>query len=113
MGKKGNWFSALKRAFTSSSKDKLANEPDKIYPKEKKKWGFTRTRHGEASSFMPLYREPSSIEKILGDAKGSRTGMYIKGHLEMPKWIKGNGHIKWLKREIQKESAAKVTAIAT
>ncbi|KAH7663878.1 IQ motif EF-hand binding site domain-containing protein [Dioscorea alata] len=69
MGKKGNWFSALKRAFTSSSKDKLVNEPDKIYPKEKKKWGFTRTRHGEANSFMPLYREPSSIEKILGDAE--------------------------------------------
>ncbi|KAJ0969335.1 hypothetical protein J5N97_022212 [Dioscorea zingiberensis] len=67
MGKKGNWFSALKRAFTSSSKDKLVNEQEKIYAKEKKKWGFARTRHGETNAFIPLYREPSSIEKILGD----------------------------------------------
>lgn len=37
--------------------------------KEKKKWGFGKSKHGDVNSFIPLYREPSSIEKILGDAE--------------------------------------------
>ncbi|PKA59289.1 Protein IQ-domain 14 [Apostasia shenzhenica] len=38
------------------------------YVKDKKKWGLGRQRrHREISSFIPLYREPSSIEKILAD----------------------------------------------
>ncbi|KVH91027.1 protein of unknown function DUF4005 [Cynara cardunculus var. scolymus] len=53
MGKKGTWFSAIKRLFTSNSK--LNNEP---------KQNKARFKHG---SFFPRFREPSSIEKILGE----------------------------------------------
>ncbi|KAJ0093100.1 hypothetical protein Patl1_26759 [Pistacia atlantica] len=69
MGKKGSWFSAIKRVFVPHSKEKLANESDKKSTKEKKKKGLGKLRHGETNSFIPLFREPSSIEKILGDAE--------------------------------------------
>lgn len=69
MGKKGSWFSAIKRVFTPHSKEKLANESDKKTTKEKKRKGLGKLRHGETNSFIPLFREPSSIEKILGDAE--------------------------------------------
>ncbi|CAL1404713.1 unnamed protein product [Linum trigynum] len=71
MGKKGSWFSAIKRVFLPHSKDKLANEPDKkSSSKEKKKKGIGKFRQGESSSsFIPLFREPSSIEKILDEAE--------------------------------------------
>lgn len=69
MGKKGSWFSAIKRVFTPHSKEKLANESDKKSTKEKKKKGLGKLRHGETNSFIPLFREPSSIEKILGEAE--------------------------------------------
>ncbi|XP_020599052.1 LOW QUALITY PROTEIN: protein IQ-DOMAIN 14-like [Phalaenopsis equestris] len=65
MGKKGGWISALKRAFTPKSKEKFATDPEN-YVTEKKQ-GPERRRHGELNSFIPLYREPSTIEKILGD----------------------------------------------
>ncbi|KAL3641532.1 IQ-DOMAIN 14-like [Castilleja foliolosa] len=61
MGKKGSWFSAIKRVFTHNSKDKPSNE----YEKKK---GKGILRHGESKSFIPLFREPSSIEQILGEA---------------------------------------------
>ncbi|XP_039010753.1 protein IQ-DOMAIN 14-like [Hibiscus syriacus] len=69
MGKKGSWFSAIKRVFIPHSKEKLSNEPDKRSGKEKKKKGLGKLRHGETNSFIPLFREPSSIEKILGEAE--------------------------------------------
>ncbi|XP_010927902.2 protein IQ-DOMAIN 13 [Elaeis guineensis] len=71
MGKKGNWFTALKRAFFSSSKDKdkPTDASEKKNIKEKKRWGFGRSKHREVNSFFPLSREPSSIEKILCDAE--------------------------------------------
>nr|CAD1838962.1 unnamed protein product [Ananas comosus var. bracteatus] len=69
MGKKGSWFAALKRALAPSSKDKPTNVLEKRSIKEKKKWGFGKSKHGDVNSFIPLYREPSSIEKILGDAE--------------------------------------------
>ncbi|XP_059655199.1 protein IQ-DOMAIN 14 [Cornus florida] len=68
MGKKGSWFSAIKRVFIPNSKEKLANGSEKKSTKEKKK-GRGILRHGENKSFIPLFREPSSIEKILGDAE--------------------------------------------
>uniref|UniRef100_A0A6N2LZN2 DUF4005 domain-containing protein n=1 Tax=Salix viminalis TaxID=40686 RepID=A0A6N2LZN2_SALVM len=68
MGKKGNWFSAIKRVFLPNSKDKLANESDKRSTKEKKK-SRGKPRHGETTSFIPCFREPSSIEKILDEAE--------------------------------------------
>ncbi|KAG8369409.1 hypothetical protein BUALT_Bualt14G0008100 [Buddleja alternifolia] len=64
MGKKGSWFSAIKRVFTHNSSDKASNESNKKSSKEKKKG----IKHGETKSFIPLFREPSSIEKILGEA---------------------------------------------
>ncbi|KAK8663576.1 hypothetical protein V6N13_083388 [Hibiscus sabdariffa] len=84
MGKKGSWFSAIKRVFIPHSKEKLSNmylvhpkkhfeiaflESDKTSGKEKKKKGLGKLRHGETNSFIPLFREPSSIEKILGEAE--------------------------------------------
>ncbi|XP_022761516.1 protein IQ-DOMAIN 14 isoform X2 [Durio zibethinus] len=69
MGKKGSWFSAIKRVFLPHSKEKLNNESDKKRGKEKKKKGIGKLRHGETNSFIPLFREPSSIEKILGEAE--------------------------------------------
>nr|XP_043609512.1 protein IQ-DOMAIN 14 [Erigeron canadensis] len=65
MGRKGSWFSAIKKVFTSSSKDKLPNEIEKKSSHEKK--GRGRLKYGESRSFIPLFREPSSIEKILGE----------------------------------------------
>ncbi|KAK1314252.1 Protein IQ-DOMAIN 14 [Acorus calamus] len=67
MGKKGSWISALKRAFSPSSKEKVINSPEKKNVKHKRRWGLGRPKHGE--SRIPLKREPSSIEKILGDAE--------------------------------------------
>ncbi|KAL0432884.1 UNVERIFIED_CONTAM: protein IQ-DOMAIN 14 [Sesamum latifolium] len=67
MGKKGSWFSAIKRVFTHSSKEKPTDGSDKKSSKEKKK-GRGILRHGETKSFIPLFKEPSSIEKILGEA---------------------------------------------
>ncbi|XVE80905.1 hypothetical protein DITRI_Ditri15bG0018800 [Diplodiscus trichospermus] len=69
MGKKGSWFSAIKRVFIPHSKEKLNNESDKKSGKEKKKKGLGKLRRGETNSFIPLFREPSSIEKILGEAE--------------------------------------------
>ncbi|PIA34293.1 hypothetical protein AQUCO_03800111v1 [Aquilegia coerulea] len=66
MGKKVSWFSAIKKAFTPNSKEKLVNENEaekKIF----KKWGLGKIKHGGTPSF--IYRKPSSIEKILGDAE--------------------------------------------
>ncbi|KAL6840334.1 hypothetical protein ACP4OV_030144 [Aristida adscensionis] len=87
MGKKGSWFNALKKAFVSTPKDKPTNvqqlvaqfpPPQYGHAREKKRWGgFGRSRpHAEPAApaagaliNIPLYREPSSIEKILGDAE--------------------------------------------
>lgn len=44
-------------------------ESDKRSTKEKKKKGLAKLRHGETNSFIPLFREPSSIEKILDEAE--------------------------------------------
>uniref|UniRef100_A0A453G5L7 Uncharacterized protein n=5 Tax=Aegilops tauschii subsp. strangulata TaxID=200361 RepID=A0A453G5L7_AEGTS len=43
--------------------------------RDKKRWGFGRSRqHADPAPLMsiPLYRQPSSIEKILGDAEMER-----------------------------------------
>lgn len=39
---------------------------EKKNTKEKKK-GLGKLKHGETNSYIPLFREPSSIEKIFGD----------------------------------------------
>lgn len=44
----------------------ILQDSEKKTTKEKKKKGGNR-RHGDTSSFIPLFREPSSIEKIFGD----------------------------------------------
>ncbi|KAL1191210.1 Protein IQ-DOMAIN 14 [Cardamine amara subsp. amara] len=69
MVKKGSWFSAIKRVFSPHSKEKQCNEPERKSGKEKRKKGFGKLRHGDTNSFLPIFREPSSIEKILGEAE--------------------------------------------
>ncbi|CAN6725415.1 unnamed protein product [Malus baccata var. baccata] len=54
MGKKRCWFSAIRRG----SEKKNTNEKYK---------GLGKLKHGETNSFIPLFREPSSIEKNFGD----------------------------------------------
>ncbi|KAK4804735.1 hypothetical protein SAY86_004552 [Trapa natans] len=61
MGKKGSWFAAIKKVFVSHSKDKPTNIAETK--------GHGRLRKGGRKPFIPLFREPSSIEKILGDAE--------------------------------------------
>ncbi|KAJ9178285.1 hypothetical protein P3X46_010182 [Hevea brasiliensis] len=68
MGKRGSWFSTIKKVFLPNSKDKLANESDRKSTKEKKK-GLGKLRHADTNTFIPLFREPSSVEKILGEAE--------------------------------------------
>ncbi|KAK6914492.1 IQ motif, EF-hand binding site [Dillenia turbinata] len=84
MGKKGSWFSAIKRVFIPNSKEKLANESEKKPSKEKKKKGFGRLRHGDTHSFIPLFREPSSIEKILGDVEREKLFIRPPTPMEQP-----------------------------
>ncbi|KAL0711258.1 hypothetical protein Bca4012_018236 [Brassica carinata] len=70
MGKKGSWLSKIKRVFTPHSKEKLGNqEAERKNGKEKRKKGFGKLGCGETSSFLPTFREPSSIEKIFGEAE--------------------------------------------
>ncbi|XP_010258470.1 PREDICTED: protein IQ-DOMAIN 14 isoform X2 [Nelumbo nucifera] len=73
MGKKGSWFSAIKRALLPHPKEKGS---EKLSVKEKKKWGIRKLKHGDGSSFIPLHRKPSSIEKILGDAEREKKKMH-------------------------------------
>ncbi|TKY49765.1 IQ-DOMAIN 14 [Spatholobus suberectus] len=56
LGKKGSWFSAIKKVFTHHSKGK---DSENKGTKEKKK-GLGKPRHGETNSFIPLFRESSS-----------------------------------------------------
>lgn len=70
MGKKGSWFSAIKRVFSHSYKDKVVDGTEKRSLEEKKKKkGLGKLKHGAGHSFIPLFREPSSIEKILGEVE--------------------------------------------
>lgn len=79
MGKKGSWFSAIKRVFSHNSKEKLVSESERKTTKEKKKKGLGKLRHGETTSFnIPLFREPSSIEKILGEAEREQPKIVFK-----------------------------------
>uniref|UniRef100_A0A0D9V8Y1 DUF4005 domain-containing protein n=1 Tax=Leersia perrieri TaxID=77586 RepID=A0A0D9V8Y1_9ORYZ len=108
MGKKGGWITALKKAFTSSPKDKPTNvqlvaQYSQQHRSDKKRWGFGRssrqladpsssapaTGGGGALINIPLYREPSSIEKILVDAEMDQHRHYFSSsrspyHLTTP-----------------------------
>ncbi|MED6158074.1 IQ-domain [Stylosanthes scabra] len=86
MGKKGSWFSAIKRVFTHHSKEKQQDLENKS-SKEKKKKGLGKLRHGETNSFIPLFREPSSIEKIFGDFEREQQLLSVRPStpLEQPK----------------------------
>ncbi|CAL0312095.1 unnamed protein product [Lupinus luteus] len=65
MGKKGCCFGGIDRVFTHHSQKKIINQDsDNKSTKEQKKG---KLRHGETKSFIPLFREPSSIEKIFGE----------------------------------------------
>lgn len=66
MGRKGSWFSAIKKVFTTNTKDKPQHDLEKRTPHENTK-RRGKLKNGESRSFLPLFREPSSIEKILGE----------------------------------------------
>ncbi|KAL5574747.1 hypothetical protein UlMin_016446 [Ulmus minor] len=87
MGKKGSWFSAIKRVFIPHSKEKSVNDSEKKTTKEKKKKGLGKLRNGETNSFIPLFREPSSIEKIFGDFEREQQRINFRSPLspERPK----------------------------
>ncbi|KAL4590971.1 hypothetical protein LXL04_003918 [Taraxacum kok-saghyz] len=81
MGKKGGWFSAIKKFCTSNSKQKPVNEAEKKRLKEKK-----GLKHGIGNrSFIPLFREPSSIEKILGEVDQQNIYIPQSHHHPIPK----------------------------
>ncbi|XP_074563204.1 protein IQ-DOMAIN 13-like [Curcuma longa] len=80
MGKKGRWFSAIKRAFTASSKEEAPDPPRG--QRVKKRWGFGMSKHGgQISSF--IHGEPSSIEKILEDAEGEWRRQRVQTMIEL------------------------------
>ncbi|EAZ14473.1 hypothetical protein OsJ_04396 [Oryza sativa Japonica Group] len=103
MGKKGGWITALKKAFTSGPKDKPTNGQlvaqyshqhrsggsCAAAARDKKRWGFGRSRqHAEPSPAgalinIPLYREPSSIEKILVDAEMEQQHRQYRAHYQI------------------------------
>lgn len=58
MGKKGSWFSVIKRFFTCQSGEDHENKSRN----ERKGDG-----KGESTSFIPIFRKPSSVEKIFSD----------------------------------------------
>ncbi|KAH9296172.1 hypothetical protein KI387_039760, partial [Taxus chinensis] len=68
MGKKGNWLSGLKKAFSSSPKEKSDSKP----PKEKRKWGFGKHKHKEPPAITaPPPKEietTPSLDKTLAEA---------------------------------------------
>ncbi|XLU67967.1 hypothetical protein S245_027020, partial [Arachis hypogaea] len=55
--------------------------------KDKKKKGLGKLRHGETNSFIPLFREPSSIEKIFRDFEREQQLLSVRPPmpLEQPK----------------------------
>lgn len=57
---------------------------EKKRAKEKKK-GRGILKHGETKSFIPLFREPSSIEKILGEADQQQIQFRPPTPYEQPK----------------------------
>lgn len=83
MGRKGSWFSAIKRVFVPNSKEKLEKGSEKKSSKEKKGRGILK--HAETKSFIPLFREPSSIEKILGEVDQQQLHFRPPTPYELPK----------------------------
>uniref|UniRef100_A0A7N0TF52 DUF4005 domain-containing protein n=1 Tax=Kalanchoe fedtschenkoi TaxID=63787 RepID=A0A7N0TF52_KALFE len=63
MGRKGSWFAAIKKVFSSKEK------PDNDFSDNKsaKATNLGRQRLREGSSYIPPFWQPSSIEKILGE----------------------------------------------
>ncbi|KAF8041526.1 hypothetical protein BT93_A0203 [Corymbia citriodora subsp. variegata] len=77
MGKRRSWFAAIKRIFVANSKEKPTNETREKESKGKKKKVPGQLKYGERKSFkIPLFREPSSIEKILGDAEREQNVLF-------------------------------------
>lgn len=68
MGKKNRLFMEIRRVLTcSSSINSGIDSERKDVRRNKRK--VLQKRHGKGKKFITLFREPSSIEKILGDAE--------------------------------------------
>lgn len=65
----------------------ILQDSEKKSSKEKKKKGLGKLRHAETNSFIPLFREPSSIEKIFGDFEREQQRITLRTPLspEQPK----------------------------
>ncbi|XP_077239527.1 protein IQ-DOMAIN 3-like [Tasmannia lanceolata] len=57
MGKRGNWFVAVKKAFSPESKEKKEHKSSK----SKKKWGFGKSKHADPCSSSLETIEPPPI----------------------------------------------------
>lgn len=69
MGKKGNWFSSVKKAFSSNSKEKSNSKP----PKEKRTWGFRKNKHKDPPALSaPAPKETPSLDKTLAEAENEQ-----------------------------------------
>ncbi|GFY81312.1 hypothetical protein Acr_01g0011210 [Actinidia rufa] len=81
-GRKGVGFLQSREFSYQSHKEKPVNGSEKKSSKEKKR-GILR--HGEPKAFIPIFREPSSIEKILGEADQQKLLIRPPTPTEQPK----------------------------
>lgn len=67
----------------------IQQDADNKSTKDKKKKGLGKLRHGETNSFIPLFREPSSIEKIFGDFEREQQLLSVRPStpVEQPKTL--------------------------
>ncbi|CAM8950994.1 unnamed protein product [Rhodiola kirilowii] len=84
MAKKGKWLSKVKQ-FLVCAKEDSNNESSKRTGRERRN-ARRKLKHGERNSFISLFKEPSSIEKILEDAEREHGLTYRPpSPLEQPK----------------------------
>eukprot|EP00252_Welwitschia_mirabilis_P005131 TRINITY_DN15557_c0_g1_i1.p1 TRINITY_DN15557_c0_g1~~TRINITY_DN15557_c0_g1_i1.p1 ORF type:complete len:507 (-),score=113.74 TRINITY_DN15557_c0_g1_i1:402-1922(-) len=66
MGKKGNWFSGLKKALSPQSKETA----DSRSSKEKRQWGFRKHKHREShANEAPPTKEVTTVDKAFVDTE--------------------------------------------
>ncbi|KAI4342826.1 hypothetical protein MLD38_027397 [Melastoma candidum] len=71
MGKKGGWIAAIKKVFLGCRDYPAAVESGERGTTEKKEKGkeLGKPKYGKTKSLIPRFREPSSVEQILGEVE--------------------------------------------
>ncbi|CAM8951124.1 unnamed protein product [Rhodiola kirilowii] len=82
MGRKGSWLAAIKKAFIP--KEKQSNEFSEKRSRQAKA-SLGKQKHREGGSFIPLFRQPSSIEKILGEVEREHHNVLNRPPSEQPR----------------------------